>query len=47
MHVRLLQYSYGNGKVWYALITFLYVDILGKPVLRLDTFRLWLTFAPL
>jgi AGZA family xanthine/uracil permease-like MFS transporter len=23
-----LTYSYGNGKVWYALITFLYVDIL-------------------
>lgn len=24
------QYNYGNGKVWYALITFLYVDILGE-----------------
>ncbi|RPD56806.1 xanthine/uracil permease [Lentinus tigrinus ALCF2SS1-7] len=23
-----LDYSYGNGRVWYALITFLYVDIL-------------------
>ncbi|KAJ3005068.1 hypothetical protein NUW54_g4509 [Trametes sanguinea] len=23
-----LDYNYGNGKVWYALITFLYVDIL-------------------
>jgi hypothetical protein len=23
------QYSYGKGRVWYALITFLYVDILG------------------
>jgi AGZA family xanthine/uracil permease-like MFS transporter len=25
--------SYSNGKVWYALITFLYVDILGTPSL--------------
>ena len=24
------QYNYGKGKVWYALVTFLYVDILGK-----------------
>ncbi|KAI0699499.1 xanthine/uracil permease [Cerioporus squamosus] len=23
-----LDYSYGNGRVWYALVTFLYVDIL-------------------
>ncbi|KAI0822174.1 permease family-domain-containing protein [Trametes gibbosa] len=23
-----LDYNYGNGKVWYALVTFLYVDIL-------------------
>lgn len=26
------KYNYGKGKVWYALITFLYVDILGKPL---------------
>ncbi|KAF9467644.1 xanthine/uracil permease [Collybia nuda] len=24
-----IQFNYGNGHVWYALITFLYVDILG------------------
>jgi len=24
-----LQYNYRNPKVWYALVTFLYVDILG------------------
>ncbi|TFK66066.1 xanthine/uracil permease [Pluteus cervinus] len=24
-----IEYHYGNGRVWYALITFLYVDILG------------------
>ena len=24
-----IDYNYGKGRVWYALITFLYVDILG------------------
>ncbi|KAF8180856.1 purine transporter [Pholiota molesta] len=28
-----IDYHYGNGRVWYALITFLYVDILGLSTL--------------
>lgn len=33
--IRAIQYNYGKGKVWYALITLLYVDILGESQPRL------------
>ena len=28
--IKRCEYNYGNGKIWYDLITFLYVDILGE-----------------
>jgi len=31
-----LQYNYRNPKVWYALVTFLYVDILGMSSFSTD-----------
>ncbi|KAF9530671.1 xanthine/uracil permease [Crepidotus variabilis] len=33
-----LDYNYGNGRVWYALITFLYVDILGMTLYSMAKF---------
>lgn len=29
-----------NGQVWYALITFLYVDILGKSFFRITKWKI-------
>jgi adenine/guanine/hypoxanthine permease len=40
-----MKYNYGKGKVWYALVTFLYVDILGVCfVLQLNRLSLIIIF---